>query len=104
LLLLLLLRNDSSSALSAAFADFCDACQLSALDLSDGALLDPCLDGFQGIDGIDHATQSRIRLQQITLHHVVHVVGDAGKVNIGPGELETMVYINLQMDIKGFIF
>lgn len=60
------------------------------LYFGDGALIDPSLDGLQGVDGIDNPTQSRIRLKQIALYHVVHVVGNAGKVNIGPGKLIEM--------------
>lgn len=59
----------------------------SSLNLGGRTLLNPGLDGLQSVGGFDHTTKSWIGFQQITLDHVVHVVGDAGKVNIGPGEL-----------------
>lgn len=62
------------------------------LYFGDGALIDPSLDGLQGVNGINNPTQSWIRLKQIALYHVVHVVGNAGKVNIGPGELIAKKY------------
>lgn len=65
-------------------------CCPADLYFGDGALIDPSLDGLQGVDGINNPTQSRIWLKQIALYHVVHVVGNAGEVNIGPGELIAM--------------
>jgi len=57
------------------------------LDLGDGALLDPGLDRFQSVDGIHDTAQGWVGFQQIALDHVVHVVGDACEVDVGPGQL-----------------